>query len=537
MYASQSGGRRPDGAYFNSALATLDASWPCFWGKRVIGSAGVTDGNKWLCGFGSLSVVGKTCTVYSFGSSDDTTFEQAVLRLNPNCAVRIFDPTTYGPDYDPSVLFVKEGLHGREDDHVLPGIGRVRSLRQHMERMGDDHIDILKIDIEKSEWSVLEQWQRDRMPSVGQLAIEVHLDARKAVGQVSSLITAMEGFGFRLAHREFNLVEPGACAELLFVQRWWHPEVRRYPMDDARPPQSAMTPHVGELQGVHCNDFSRTDATLHATMVRAADVARHAFVAAPPPNAIAAVEPNYPCLLGTHEFAAETPVCGLREADQCNVHLVNAKWYGRHLEKALLAINAGCKFKLLQVQPAGAKNYRQDGRCGPLKLLPDRSAPARCRLEQYPCCSQGGWCGVTRSHCECGTCVDFRKYEEPAGLSWHFVGKDRQLPSLYEAGEPELTLLQVNVAGWEWEVVQLLTSGAIKAWQVVLIFHLDGSPNRNKHSKPSALEKRFADAVASMDKAGFRLLHRRFSERNLGGVPGDCPEGCLEAGFVRSGIF
>jgi len=299
-----------------------------------------------------------------------------------------------------------------------------------------------------------------------------------------------------------------------------------------------MASQLGELEGVHCNDFSSTDVTLQAAMVHAAEVARHAFEAAPLPNAVAVVEPNYPCLRGTHEFAAETPVCGLREADLCNVHLVNAKWYGRHLEKALLAINVACKVKLLQVRPAGAEDYREDGCCGPVKLLPDRSAPARCPLEKHPCCSRGAWCGSTRQHCECGGCVDFRKYKEPADLSWHFAGNGGQLPSLYSTGEPELTLLQVDVAGWEWEVVRLLTSGDIKAWQVVLIFHLDGSPSRkSKPGLPSVLERRFADAVASMDKAGFRLWHRRLSKRNLGGVTGDCPEGCLEAGFVRSGIF
>ena len=43
---------------------------------------------------------------------------------------------------------------------------------------------------------------------------------------------------------------------------------------------------------------------------------------------------------------------------------------------------------------------------GLTKAMPPRS----------PCCSLGGWCGLSLAHCDCRKCLDFRK------VTWHFAG-------------------------------------------------------------------------------------------------------------------
>jgi hypothetical protein len=68
----------------------------------------------------------------------------------------------------------------------------------------------------------------------------------------------------------------------------------------------------------------------------------------------------------------------------------------------------------LLVAPALTQEvWREDGRCGPDHPLVDGS-PGQCDPEGAaprvgPCCSPKGFCGNTRNHCKCATCIDFSK--------------------------------------------------------------------------------------------------------------------------------
>jgi len=60
--------------------------------------------------------------------------------------------------------------------------------------------------------------------------------------------------------------------------------------------------------------------------------------------------------------------------------------------------------------------WREDGRCGPDHPLPDGS-PGQCDPEGAaprvgPCCSPKGFCGNTRNHCKCATCIDYSKVKK-----------------------------------------------------------------------------------------------------------------------------
>jgi len=55
--------------------------------------------------------------------------------------------------------------------------------------------------------------------------------------------------------------------------------------------------------------------------------------------------------------------------------------------------------------------WRADGRCGDTLIAPDGSRPARCNPwhpEGHTCCSADGWCGRSRDHCLCPTCINYQ---------------------------------------------------------------------------------------------------------------------------------
>ncbi|XP_070575294.1 uncharacterized protein [Ptychodera flava] len=53
------------------------------------------------------------------------------------------------------------------------------------------------------------------------------------------------------------------------------------------------------------------------------------------------------------------------------------------------------------------KKWRDDLRCGPSFPLADGS-PAECDPNGiYPCCSPAAWCGNTAAHCTCSSCIDY----------------------------------------------------------------------------------------------------------------------------------
>ncbi|XP_035698852.1 uncharacterized protein LOC118431702 [Branchiostoma floridae] len=54
------------------------------------------------------------------------------------------------------------------------------------------------------------------------------------------------------------------------------------------------------------------------------------------------------------------------------------------------------------------KKWREDSRCGNGFPAPGAN-PAQCNPKSdRPCCSGGGWCGRTSTHCDCNTCKDYR---------------------------------------------------------------------------------------------------------------------------------
>lgn len=84
-----------------------------------------------------------------------------------------------------------------------------------------------------------------------------------------------------------------------------------------------------------------------------------------------------------------------------------------HWTGSAVAIAVAATASLLPFVTAGnpALPWRADGRCGDGLVAPDGSRPARCNPwhpEGHTCCSAAGWCGRSKDHCLCPTCVNYQ---------------------------------------------------------------------------------------------------------------------------------
>lgn len=122
----------------------------------------------------------RPCVIYSFGVNDDSAFENAVLGRT-NCEIWGYDFSviSWAADLDSSFAsrahFTQAGIANVTDTQRSPPFYSIRDL---MKMNGHDYIDIMKMDIEGSEFDALSaflsDFQHQDLP-VGQLLVETHV--------------------------------------------------------------------------------------------------------------------------------------------------------------------------------------------------------------------------------------------------------------------------------------------------------------------------------------------------------------------------
>jgi len=143
-----------------------------------IGTLG--DGGKWVCGMERIARK-KQCVIYSVGINGESSFEADLLNRGKNCQVWGYDfsVNSFGPEIESTNLksrgHFKPYMLGGEDKHSAnPPQYTLNTL---MKNNGHTFIDILKIDIEGSEFATLETLlaaYAGRPLPFGQLQLEIH---------------------------------------------------------------------------------------------------------------------------------------------------------------------------------------------------------------------------------------------------------------------------------------------------------------------------------------------------------------------------
>ncbi|XP_077984799.1 putative methyltransferase-like protein 24 [Glandiceps talaboti] len=146
-----------------------------------MGNADPHDGGWEICFDDILQLKAANCVVYSVGIGNDWSFDDAMEKYG--CDVYSFDPTINKPSYQRSAnsWFYNYGLYNLNTNSYT-GNGthepwKMRTFGRLMEELKHDRIDILKIDIEGSEWKSLDQMLTSGtlQHHVKQLVLEIHL--------------------------------------------------------------------------------------------------------------------------------------------------------------------------------------------------------------------------------------------------------------------------------------------------------------------------------------------------------------------------
>jgi len=206
--------RNKQPGYFYQSHYEMDFVCPL---ERRIGKQG--DGGKWICDPHRIAKQ-PSCLVYSVGSNNDFSFEQAVHRnISPNCEIHTFDFGDYAQGAE---------LAGGNIQYHRVGVGidnppRFKSILTLVKELGHENrvIDIFKIDCEGCEWATAKHWfdiEADGSINVTLRQIQVELHSSD-VQKTPQFFDIMYEHDYVITHREPNTAYPqGNAIEYSFLK-------------------------------------------------------------------------------------------------------------------------------------------------------------------------------------------------------------------------------------------------------------------------------------------------------------------------------
>ncbi|XP_076437889.1 putative methyltransferase-like protein 24 [Babylonia areolata] len=149
------------------------------------------------------------CIVYSFGIHNDFSFDDDVAKLY-GCHVHSFDPSMEKPSHDrsPLVHFHNVGLGGEggrihvTTNWTMKSFFDLRNMLNHQQEV----IDIVKMDIEFSEWSALPNMvETGELNHTRQLLVEFHKPASgERLRKQLYTLKKLDSLGFKRFHTHPN---------------------------------------------------------------------------------------------------------------------------------------------------------------------------------------------------------------------------------------------------------------------------------------------------------------------------------------------
>ena len=191
------------------------------------GMKGKTDQGKLLVNTADLTK--DACNIFSAGSNNVFDFEVEILGRT-NCTVYVFDCTVKSPSIPDSRINYYEWCLGKRDTVESGSLAnlkgahevRIRSLQSVMRELSISNIDILKMDIEGSEWGVLNDLlscaKEDKCSLPSQLAMELHFDnSIPSIDYISALSYDLHCAGYVVVAVAPN-EQCAGCAEISFAR-------------------------------------------------------------------------------------------------------------------------------------------------------------------------------------------------------------------------------------------------------------------------------------------------------------------------------
>lgn len=186
--------------------------------KQSFGAPGL--GVYEICMAPGLQPKPHDCLVYSFGVSNDWSFDEAMAQYG--CEVHSFDPSIGLEDHQhsPNVTFHNAGLWGSNvavnvKGWTLKRLSTIRKQLGHEQRV----IDILKIDVEGGEWPFLRDVlykNSSQLSTVRQILTELHAPRFKHETVVEKDYTEMIAYMMdlkKLGFKNFKNFHDGNCCE------------------------------------------------------------------------------------------------------------------------------------------------------------------------------------------------------------------------------------------------------------------------------------------------------------------------------------
>ena len=169
------------------------------------------DGGKWVCD--PHRYLGAHCLVYSIGSNDEFSFEEAVHHYNPSCEIHTFDPVASQPVNKPSYVHFHPwgmGMHDSAENSVY-------TLSTIMRQLGHTNVSVLKIDCEGCELDVFDTpYFPPHSGAVQQILMEVHFDGKPE--RMHRLFNFLTDNGYAIVNKEANIqYSDGSAVEFSLV--------------------------------------------------------------------------------------------------------------------------------------------------------------------------------------------------------------------------------------------------------------------------------------------------------------------------------
>ncbi|KAJ7925759.1 hypothetical protein B0H13DRAFT_1705787 [Mycena leptocephala] len=183
----------------------------------------LADGGKWVCGLDRVLQHQPNPIIYSLNDKTPaySSFEQDIIERSPGCQIYAFDANA-APEIasqwpwgttDVAADLLRSRIQFNHYAISDPSAKQYRSLRSVMREFGHDWIDILKVELQGSEFDTLLAILADNKDAplpFGQLIIKLHVglsERMQTVEHFSTWFTKLECAGLRPYYFELNMLD------------------------------------------------------------------------------------------------------------------------------------------------------------------------------------------------------------------------------------------------------------------------------------------------------------------------------------------